>query len=286
MRNINSILNGAKIAYINGAYAYAPNCRHSNLSKHIVFLEYVIIEYKDGQEPTIIAQKEFVVRPHFEVMDVYNGHNYQWVHHVMDADFFTMHAEEIFKDLTDCYICGYMVTDDVIYPLMNTCSYYNIPRTLPVKGIIDIAKVQANLRSLYSRAKLKLRAIFNDYYRWSFDVFLLELKFESNIYPRLYRYIFEKQVERTNANYLRRIQYYVALSDKNKNRIDPDGLFAFSLRKEPTMKVGKYAGTLMKDVPADYWDFLERPTLQNDTLRIIRDAKQGIFPVYSDYKNF
>ena len=286
MRELTTILNGAKIAYINGAYAQAPGHRTGRFNTYLVFLEYVIVEYVKGEEPKILKQKEFVICPHFEVMKVYNKHNYQWVNHIMEADFFITNAEEILNDLTDCYVCGFKVTDDVLYPLMNTCAYYNLPRSLPIKGIIDITKIQAQIRSLYSRQKLTLRAIYNDYFKFNWDIALLEMKFDPHIYPRLYRLIFEKQVQRTNTTMRRNVEWYVALSNKNKNRIDPDGLFAFSLRGEPTVQIGKYAGTLMKDVPAEYWDFLERPTLQDDTLRIIREAKQGIYPVASDYKNF
>jgi hypothetical protein len=206
----------------------------------------------------------------------------------MEADVFLTHANEILYDLKDCYLCGFKITDEVIYPLINTLQWYNLPTKLPIKGIIDIAKVQAHSRSIYSRMKLTLRAIFNTYYRFEWDAAVATFKVDwlGVVYPHLYRSIFEKQVEEMNRTMRRNIEWFHALSNKNKNKIDPDGLFVFSVRGEPTMRVGKYAGTLMRDVPAEYWDFLERPTLQDDTLRIIRDAKEGIYPVASDYKNF
>lgn len=288
MRTINQILNGTKVAYINGAYALAPSRRISKFSSYLVYLEYVIVQYDKDKEPEIVTNKQFVIRPWFEVVKVYNGHDAWWKHHIMTADFFLTHAEEIMNDLKDCYLCGFKITDEVIYPLLNTLGWYNLPKTLPVKGIIDIAKVQAHSRSLYSRMKLTLRAIYNTYYRFEWDAELATLKVDNHgiIYPHLYRRVFEQQVITMNHTIRHNIEWFNALSNKNKNKIDPDGLFVFSVRGEPTMKVGKYAGTLMRDIPADYWDFLERPTLQDDTLRIIRDAKQGIYPVASDYKNF
>ena len=288
MRTINQILNGTKIAYINAAYTLTPFNRMGKFNTYLVYLEYVVVQYDRDKEPEIITKKEFVIQPWFEVIKVYNGHGAWWINHIMEADFFILHAKEILDDLKDCYLCGFRITDEVIYPLLNTLGYYNLPKTLPIKGVIDIAKIQAHARSIYSRMKLTLRAIYNTYYPFKWDAALATLKVDNHcvIYPHLYRRIFEQQVLTMNKVIRRNIEWFHALSNKNKNKIDPDGLFVFSVRGEPTMKVGKYAGTLMRDVPPEYWDFLERPTLQDDTLRIIRDAKQGIYPVFSDYKNF
>jgi hypothetical protein len=188
-------------------------------------------------------------------------------------------------DLEGCILCGNNLDHDVCYPLRKAYQIEN-RGAFSIAGKLDVSRIRMVARGLHFRGHQFLRTTYNDVFPYSFNARKLELKGEPDIHTTLYRELFEKQLERFNDGVRkpRELSWFLTVSNNEKYLIDPDGLFTFSLGKEPVMKVGRYAGTKMKDIPPEYWDIIDRPTLQNETLEIIRMAKNGIFPSYRDFK--
>jgi len=63
-----------------------------------------------------------------------------------------------------------------------------------------------------------------------------------------------------------------------KNWIDSEGKFKFDQMGQPVMAFGKHKGSLMQDVPADYWKFILREDFNSEIKTIARAAMAGTFP--------
>ena len=286
MFNVNHWLDGNKIAYIHCCYAHKVGSR-GNKDVFPVYIEYKVVEYR-FDESKVLHNKQFIVCPPFEITKAENGWSdvgltYSKIKN--QGEFFCLVATDMNYDLEGCILCGNNLDHDVCYPLRKAYQTEN-RGAFSIAGKLDVSRIRMVARGLHFRGHQFLRTTYNDVFPYSFNARKLELKGEPDIHTTLYRELFEKQLERFNDGVRkpRELSWFLTVSNNEKYLIDPDGLFTFSLGKEPVMKVGRYAGTKMKDIPPEYWDIIDRPTLQNETLEIIRMAKNGIFPSYRDFK--